>query len=216
MSEKNEFTFKGEKNVGKLERYEWDNIWFEYANDECAKKRVLMFGDSISIGIRSNVNKETDGRYYTDGIATSKSIESKNWFDLIDYVFSIGYDYEIIQFNNGLHGRYLRADKYIEVYEKVISYIRKKNSSAKFFLALTTPAREENLRLGDKNIYVTERNTEVKKLAERLNYDVIDLYSPVKNRADLYREDGIHLQEEGYNLLAKECVRIYSDKAGLR
>ena len=206
---KNEFTFDAEKSLHRRERYEWDNIWFEYADDEKKKKRVLIIGDSISIGVRSNINNEVGGRYYADGAATSKSIESPLFFRFIDYVFSMGYEYKIIQFNNGLHGMHLSEDEYMEAYKKVIDYIRIK-STAEIMLELTTPLLDKN-----KNKTVIKRNDKVVKWAYESGLCVVDFYSMLKKKENLYIDDGVHLKEAGYELLAKECVKVYNEKAGL-
>ena len=41
------------------------------------------------------------------------------------------------------------------------------------------------------------------------NADIIDLYQVIENRFDLYQPDGVHLCEEGYELLAEECAGKY-------
>lgn len=207
---KNEFTYNADKSLHKFERYEWDNIWYEHADDEERKKRVLVIGDSISIGVRSNINNEVNDKYYTDGAATAKSITMPVlFFKFIDYIFSMGFDYEIIQFNNGLHGMQIDADEYIEAYKKVVNYIKAK-SEAKLILALTTPLTDK-----EKNKIVIERNDKVKEWAEEEEISVIDFYSLLEGKDELYIDDGVHLKEEGYNLLARECVKFYSEKVGL-
>ena len=45
------FTYETENTTKKLEKYEWDNVWFEHTENETAD-RVMYIGDSISCATR--------------------------------------------------------------------------------------------------------------------------------------------------------------------
>ena len=59
-----------------LETYEWDNVWFEQANQPDAK-RVLYIGDSISCGTRHQATIAAGNKIFFDGIGTSKAVDNQ-------------------------------------------------------------------------------------------------------------------------------------------
>ena len=80
------FTYQGD-NINTLETYEWDNIWWEHAENN-EKERVLIIGDSISCCYRIIVNEMLGGKIYADGLGTSKACDNKQYMDCIKYVVS--------------------------------------------------------------------------------------------------------------------------------
>ena len=76
------FTYELENKTENLETYEWDSTWIEYANKDDIN-RVLYIGDSISCGTRNIATKMANGRYYFDGLGTSKAIDNPYFFDMI-------------------------------------------------------------------------------------------------------------------------------------
>jgi hypothetical protein len=53
------FTYETSEKLNKLEKYEWDNVWWEQTADKTAK-RILYIGDSISCGTRQLITKLAD------------------------------------------------------------------------------------------------------------------------------------------------------------
>lgn len=200
------FTYETEEKQV-LETYEWDNIWWEHA-DDTKKDRILIIGDSISCGYRNIINKKLSGSLYVDGIGTSKNLANDSFIALIEYVFSQKENYKIVQFNNGLHGWNLSKEEYELHYEKVIKHIQKEYPTVKIIIALTTPLRNKNdfSKMDNRNKIVIDRNESARKIADKYGFEVNDLYSVIKNRNDIYREDGVHLTDEGYEILAQNCV----------
>ena len=86
-----------------LEEIEWTQYWVEDTRRD--KKRVLLIGDSISVGYRSEVHKRLNGEAYVTAISTSKALDNPVLIREIDfYARAEDFEYEAIQFNNGLHG----------------------------------------------------------------------------------------------------------------
>ena len=53
-----------------LEKFEWDDIWFDHATD-AESKRIIVFGDSISVNYRFSLIEELRGKYCVDNYGTS-------------------------------------------------------------------------------------------------------------------------------------------------
>ena len=208
---KEKFTYEVERER-MLETYEWDNIWWEHAEDE-EKNRILLVGDSISCGYRGFINKILDKKAFADGIGTSKSLANDSLIALIDYVFVQKKNYKIIQFNNGLHGWHLSADEYENYYDKTIMHIKEKYPEVKVVIARTTPLRtKEKIDEYDKqNAMVKERNNAAIKVAKKHGLAVNDLYSVIEDFPQYYKNDGVHLNDEGYEKLAQKCVEVFKN-----
>jgi len=193
-----------------LETYEWDNLWWEHA-DETDKERILIIGDSITCGYRGVVNELLQKEIYADGLGTSKSVDNPMMLNLIDYVITQQKNCQIIQFNNGLHGWHLSAQEYKEHYLKIVKYLQEKYPDKKLILVLTTPVREaENPEsMAERNQEVIRRNQAVSEIALSENLPVNDLYSVVIDHPEVYSSDGVHLRSKGYAMLAQKCVEMY-------
>jgi len=202
------FTYELNK-TDKLETYEWDNLWWEHAND-LKKDRILIIGDSITCGYRGIVNKMLQGEIYADGLGTSKSVDNPNMFSLIDYVISQQSNCKLIQFNNGLHGWHLDVQAYKEYYWQIVKYLKEKHPDKKLVLVLTTPVRDNtNLQnMAERNAEVIRRNQAVREIAASENIPVNDLYEVIIQHPEVYSSDGVHLLQEGYEMLAQKCVEM--------
>lgn len=210
-----DFTYEREKKE-KLETYEWDNLWWEHADDRSGKDRILLIGDSISCGYRGMVNECLKGEVYADGLGTSKGLDNEAFFALIDYVIGQQKNCKLIQFNNGLHGWHLSIQEYKECYLEFIHYFKEMYGDKKLVLALSTPVRDGgNLsRLDARNAEVIQRNQAVREIAESEGLAVNDLYAPVIGHPEFYSPDGVHLTEEGYRVLAKQCASVICKMLG--
>ena len=204
------FTYETAERSSPLETYEWDSIWFEHA-DDFVKKRVLIIGDSISCGYRSFVNKRLGGKLYADGIGTSKAPDNPAYIALIEYVLSQRSDYSLVQFNFGLHGWHLDDGGYAASVLKIARYLKNKLPQAALAAALTPPVKNpENFsEEGERTPIILRRNAALRLAAEKTGAHVLDLYSVLKDKGALCRDDGVHQTDAGYDLLAAECVKIY-------
>ncbi len=191
-----------------LETYEWDDIWWDNAPDEKAR-RILIIGDSISRGYRRAAAK-SDGRdFFIDGIATSKAVDNPTFYTLLDYYAAAKLNYDAVFFNNGLHGWHLDDKRFGELFLDLAKYLKEKFAPKGFYIVTTTPARKSKSIdvFDERNERVKVRNAEIRAAAEALGAELIDFYSLIENRPELYTQDGIHLIDEGYELLAKEILK---------
>ncbi len=195
-----------EKDINsKLETYEWDDIWVIHANDE-KRDRVMLIGDSISRGYRHKAAEALSGDFYVDNYATSKGIDNPALTKTISLVLAQQPKYKVIHFNNGLHGFHLSDAEYEEHFESVIKFLTETYPDKKLIIGLTTPARERGntQNLAERNHRVIARNRAAVRIAEKYGIAVNDLYSVLDGTNKYHCEDGIHLIEEGYELLAEK------------
>lgn len=201
-------TFNATGKVSELETIEWDDLWFQNADDTENKKRILLIGDSITRAYRPFLNELLKGEIYADQLATSKALNNKNFKSLIDYTMcQLDKEYDAVVFNNAAHGHHLDKQSYTDCYRDIILHIMKTVSASRIIVSYGTPVRKN----GDLNKLnevwyekMAERNDAAKKIAEGLGLTVNDLYSVVENRPDLYWSDGIHFSEEGSKMLAEK------------
>lgn len=196
-----DFTYQSAPTKGKYETYEWDNVWWEHANDT-EMPRVLYIGDSISCGIRRIATAQTENKIYFDGFGTSKSLDNP-WFKKSLVTFAEQQPgRKIVLFNNGLHGWHLSHDgQYKEYLEDMIRFLKEYFEGIPVAVVLTTWIKDE------RNLPVVhKRNAAAMQVAEKLGVPVIDLYSASEEIKEL-TSDGIHFKEEGYQKLAAEIIR---------
>ncbi len=195
-----EFTYEKNDTQNTLETYEWDNIWWEHAEDTTAP-RILAIGDSISCGWRITLNEYYAGARYVDGFGTSKALDNPYLLPSVKLMASQMSQCDTVLFNNGLHGFHLSLDDYREHYRKVLTALKESYPKQKIFVLLTTPVREGE-ELAKRTEIVIERNFAAIDVAESLELPIIDLFTPLLDKPALYSEDGVHLTQEGYKLLA--------------
>lgn len=191
-----------------LENIEWTQYWTE--DTQSGKHKVLMIGDSISVGYRSEVNKLLGDDLSITAYSTSKAVDNP-WFakELALNIEQHDFSYDIVTLNNGLHGFHLSTEAYEAGMRSLIGAVQALLPAAKLYLVLSTPITEYEKpdTLSEKNQAVIERNEAVLRLADELGLPVIDLYSAVLGNAEVKSTDGYHYNGAGYQLLAAEIVR---------
>ena len=191
-----------------LENIEWTQYWTE--DSESGKHRVLMIGDSISVGYRSEVNKLLGDDLSITAYSTSKAVDNP-WFaeELAVNIRQHAFTYDIVTLNSGIHGFHLSTEAYEAGMRSLIGAVQSLLPEAKLYLVLSTPITEyeKTDTLSEKNQVVTARNEVVIRLAGELGLPVIDLYSAVLGKAEVRSTDGYHYNGAGYQLLAAEIVR---------
>lgn len=198
------FTYEDKKPVGQVrETYEWDNIWWEHAPDT-AKKRALIIGDSISCGYRGRVNALLAGEIYADGFGTSKAVDNPYFKPSLDLMIAQS-GCSLMLFNSGLHGWHLSVAEYEAHYLDLVKGLVRDYPDKSLALMLSTPTRcDDDLSKPDdtRNAVIRARNEAVRRIADNLGLDVIDLYAPLADRDGSLWNDPFHLCADGYEMLA--------------
>lgn len=180
-----------------LEMSEWDDIWFDHATDT-RQKRVIVFGDSITVNFRFPLIEKLRGEYCVDNYGTSKAADNPFLLENMKLILA-QQNHEIIHFRSG-HGSHQTGREYEENVEKLVRYLLEHYPEKKLILSLKTYRAREN-----KN--VQSRNEAIMRIAEKYGLCVDDLYSITENRTDLLKEDGVHLNDAGKEIVAEKVAQ---------
>jgi hypothetical protein len=193
------------------ERIEWLEIRVNDTN-VTDLPRVLLLGDSISGGYFKGVTDELAGKASVARLGTSKSLGDPALFDEIRMVLG-QYKFDVIHFNNGLHGWEYTEDDYREAFPKLIALLRQAAPGAKLIWATSTPRRTgapEYKSFHPGNDRVLARNRIAAGFVAKEGIPVNDLYTLIENHAEL-TSDGTHYKPEGVALMVKQVTRTILD-----
>ncbi len=181
------------------ERIEWTRIWLTNA-DKNDKPRVLLVGDSIVAGHFNAVEKLLGGRANCGHLATASCVCDPAFFDVLDSVLK-HYRFEVIVFNNGLHGFDYSLDEYAAGMKRLVAHLKQVQPEAKLVWRNSTPMRVEGKP--EQNQTVIERNAAVEKVLAGESIPTIDLYTPMSEHPEYFNKDGVHYGGQGREEQAK-------------
>ncbi len=200
--------------VGKLEKYEWTDVWW----DEPEKKgrRILLVGDSITRGYYKHLRKIMPKDIYLDRYVTSRALDNPCFLKELKYVLSQG-KYEIIHFNNGLHGS-MDTEVFKKCYEEIIKMLVRLDESPEIIIAGTTPVvvinhPKEYIDFNKKSV---ERAMAAEEIAKKYDLLYEDLYNVVDGIDGIREDDSYHYNDKGCELLtevvAKNLKKVLNDR----
>lgn len=195
------------------------NPAFEAVKDDPALPRVLLIGDSISIGYTAPTRKLLQGKANVHRIAENGG-PTINGLAKIDKWLGDG-KWDVIHFNWGLHD--LKRDKEdkmqvpLDQYEKNLRELvkRLKASKAKLIWASTTPVPEAKVSPARKNSDVIAYNAAAKKIMEENGVAIDDLYTFALPRLDkIQLSANVHFNSEGSAALAEQVAASIQKSLG--
>lgn len=195
-----DFTYEKDTISSKLEKYEWDNIWWESTSNADAP-RALYIGDSISCSTRRLATAKAEEKILFDGFGTSKALDNPYFIPSLRMFCEQEKHREVIFLNNGLHGWHLSEDEYAKYYESLVSFILEEYKGIPLVLVMTTFVADV-----ERNERVIARNEKVRSIAEKYGLDTVDLYSVSQSMKEHMRSDGVHFASEGSEAFAAALV----------
>lgn len=194
------------------EPIEWCDTWVSSAARD-DKPRVLLVGDSIARGYFKAVEKKLGAMAYCARLTTSACVADPAFQQQLELMLT-QYHWDLIHFNNGLHGFVYGNKRYEAGYRKALETIRRMAPNAKVILVLSTPLQstsdKAHLTQG-----VDNRNRIVKSLAAEFGLMINDLYSISKDHPEYYK-DPYHYKPEAICLQSEQVVleikKALSDK----
>ncbi len=183
---------------------------FEPVKDDPKLPRVLLIGDSISIGYTPATRKLLAGKANVHRIPDNGG-PSDNGVKNIKKWLGEG-KWDVIHFNWGLHDLKLGTGKHqvpIEDYEKNLRELVKamKGTGAKLIWASTTPVPEGKTNPPRKNSDVIEYNKVAKKIMEENGIAVNDLYAFALPQLDKIQQPvNVHFTAKGSEALAERVA----------
>ena len=176
------------------ERIEWCDIWFTDA-EKSALPRVLLVGDSITRGYFDGVEKALEGKAYCGRLCTSRSVCDPVFFQELKMVLS-EYKFDVVHFNNGLHGWDYTEDEYRAGFEKLVETLKSDAPGAKLVCATTTPVLEKG-GMKDHATRVPARNAIATEICKKAGIAMDDLHALVEGKAEWFSGDGVHFNDAG-------------------
>jgi hypothetical protein len=105
------------------EDIEWLDVWLPHTNED-GLPHVLLIGDSITRGYYPNVERALVGRAYVGRLSTSKSLGDPALLKEIALILGEGH-YQVIPFNNDLHGSGYSETAYAQALPSVSAVFRR-------------------------------------------------------------------------------------------
>jgi hypothetical protein len=193
------------------ESIEWCDIWISHAN-ETNLPRVLLIGDSIVRDYYPEVEKCLAGKAFVARLATSRFVADPVLLKEIESVLD-GTKFDVIQFNNGMHGWQHSEEEYRKAFPKLIKTIRAHAPKARLIWATTTPLRDGKGITGDtKAEYSDERiaarNAIAAELVTAQKIPTVDLNAAVRGHPE-FHGDNVHFNGQGNQILtAQVCEAV--------
>jgi acyl-CoA thioesterase-1 len=187
-----------------------DNPIFREIQDLPGLPRVLLIGDSISIGytdwVRAELaNKANLHRIPANGAATLIGVKNLDkWLGTQKW--------DVIHFNFGLHDLRLdNGDPQVPLpdYETNLRTIvqRLKKTGARLIWATTTPVPNDEVQPPRRNVDVVKYNEAASKIMNDSGIAIDDLYALVKPRLDeLQLPANVHFTSPGYEVLGHQVA----------
>ncbi len=183
----------------------------EVIADDPKLPRVLLIGDSISIGYTVPVRKQMAGKANIHRILTNGGPTTNGQKNLKAWLGAGKWD--VIHFNWGLHDlkfvdatrRLVPIDEYEKNLRELVSQL--KATGAHLIWCSTTPVPEGNLNPPRKNEDVIAYNAVAKKIMEENGIVIDDLYAfALPQITSIQLPKNVHYSASGYETLAKQVT----------
>ena len=188
------------------ESIEWCDIWISHAN-ETNLPRVLLIGDSIARDYYPEVEKRLAGKAFVARLATSRFIADPVLLKEIELVLN-GAKFDVIQFNNGMHGWQHSEAEYRKAFPKFIKTIRAHAPGATLIWATTTPLRDGKGVTYDTKVEYSDdriaaRNAIASEIVTAQKILTNDLNAPLRGHPE-YHSDNVHFNMQGIQIQAAQ------------
>ena len=188
------------------EAIEWCDIWISHAN-ETNLPRVLLIGDSIAREYYPEVEKRFAGKAFVARLTTSRFAADPVLLKEIELVLDQA-KFDVIHFNNGMHGWQHTEAEYQKAFPKFVKTIRAHAPKARLIWATTTPLRDgKGVTHDTKAEYsderVAARNAIAAEIVASQKIPTVDLNAAVRGHPD-YHSDNVHFNGQGVQLLATQ------------
>jgi lysophospholipase L1-like esterase len=188
------------------ESIEWCDIWISHAN-ETNLPRVLLIGDSIARDYYPEVEKRLAGKAFVARLATSRFVADPVLLKEIELVLNEA-QFDVIHFNNGMHGWQHSEAEYRRALPKFIKTIQDHAPKARLIWATTTPLRDgKGVAYDTKAEYSDERIAARNALAAEImaagKIPTVDLNAAVRGHPE-FHSDNVHFNGQGSQILAAQ------------
>jgi hypothetical protein len=188
------------------ESIEWCDIWISHAN-ETNLPRVLLIGDSIVRDYYPEVEKRLAGKAFVARLSTSRFVADPVLLKEIELVLDQT-KFDVIHFNNGMHGWQHSEAEYRKAFPKLIKTIHAHAPKARLIWATTTPLREGKGVTYDthadySDARIAARNAIAAEFVTAHKIPIDDLNAAVRGHPE-YHSDNVHFNSQGIQIQAAQ------------
>jgi hypothetical protein len=184
------------------ETIEWVSIRWHDAPDK-KSKRVLLIGDSIVVGHGTKAHDLLKKKICVDHFATSKHVTDVEFASDLEFMLA-KQKYELILFNNGLHGFDIADELYPAALREMLAELKKRTPILAWRSCTPILDKENPAQLNpDRNPRVLRRNADALKISGELGLPTLDMYSPMAENKKLFSPDCVHFTEQGQDAQAQ-------------
>ena len=163
---------------------------------DAALPSVLLVGDSITRAYYKAVADDLAGKANCYYFATSVSVGDERLApQLAEYFRMIGVRFDVIHFNNGMHGWGYTEEEYRRYFPELLTAVRAGAPSARLIWATTTPVRKDK-QGGATNARIDARNAIAAELVAKQGIAVDDQHALMLAHQDLHADD-VHFNADG-------------------
>jgi hypothetical protein len=186
------------------EEIEW--TWEVRPADPDAKlPNVLLVGDSISRNYSPEVKRQLKGVANVYLLATSTSVgDPRLSKQLAEFVAMEAVQFQVVHFNNGMHGWTYSENEYRQAFPAFLSSIRALAPGTSLVWASTTPVQVDSPH-GATNDRVNARNAVALSFVSAAGISVDDQHALMTHHLDTY-EDSVHFNENGSRIQGKQVA----------
>ncbi len=187
------------------EQIEWSGISIHKA-DQSSLPRVLFVGNSIVRSCFPTLVSALDAEAYCTLLATSFCVADPG-FDIQLELILREHHYDVVHFNNGLHGWGYTEAEYDSGYGRTIRTIREVSPGSRIIVGLTTP----DFNKPDQDSRIDERNESAIRHAEENNLTINDLNMVARLDPSFHAGDGVHFHSNGVQALSAAMLTYVSE-----
>ena len=197
---------------GKNLTYDQKVAIFAEENKTFKKGQIVFIGDSITQNYR--LDKYYDNmqvKCYNRGISGDRT----DWllYRLQTSLFDLSPSKVILMIGTNDINSQMTAEDISKSYQKILELISTNLPTAEVYCMSIIP---QNLNYSDKayefNQKIIATNNQIESLAQKYNYEYVDLYNKLKDENGLlnqkYSKDGLHLNNKGYQIWTNEMKNI--------
>lgn len=170
-----------------------------------ALPNVLLIGDSITRAYYKATAEELAGKANCYFFATSVSVGDERLAgQLAEYFKMIGVRFDVVHFNNGMHGWGYTEEEYRRYFPELVTAVRHGAPEAQLVWATTTPVRKDKVD-GATNARIDTRNTIAGEQVAKQRIAIDDQHQLMLAHQDLHSDD-VHFTAEGNAIQGKQVA----------
>ena len=189
------------------EPIEWVRLWLPNVNKKDLPQ-VLLLGDSISQAYYKDVAADLKGKAYVGYLTSSLSVGDPMLPGQIALVLK-NYRFDVIHFNNGLHGKGYSEREYARYFPQFVKTIQANAKGASLIWTSSTPVRmgKDMSEFAPWTSRVAIRNKIAADYIRKAGIPIDDLYAAVLHHPEYYLGgDGTHPNPQGRAAEARDVT----------